>query len=174
MFSKVPDFTYHETRHFRLTTIRYLKKSQIIFGQTWKFGSQCSCLTFANLRHQNALLTHLFFICLLSCCICITTFSIFFWLSLKRAYILIRLASIYFSNPNVLTCIFMIFRYVSMYADMYHVSKYSMTFFRKTNSCTTLRNVAKCVLNTFLYSLIDTQNIHVIKKEILLQLVITF
>ena len=131
-------------RYFRLETFEK-KNSQIIFGQTWKLGSQCSCLTFANLRHQNALLTHLFFICLLSCCICITTFSIFFWLSLKRAYILIRLASIYFSNPNVLTCTFMIFRYSlrRKCACRDHVSKYPMAFLRKTNSCTMLQNVCQ-------------------------------
>ena len=98
--------------------------------------------------------------------------AFFFWLSLKRAYILIRLASIYFSNPNVLTCIFMIFRYVSIYAEVIY-NMYPIAFFRKTNSCTTLRNVAKCVLHTFLYCLFDTQNIHVTKKEILLQLIIT-
>ena len=74
--------------------------------------------------------------------------AFFFWLSLKRAYILIRLASIYFSNPNVLTCIFMVFRYISMYPEvMYNLFKYPMAFFRKTNSCTTLRNV--CYIHFF-------------------------
>ena len=71
--------------------------------------------------------------------------AFFFWLSLKRAYILIRLASIYFSNPNVLTCIFMIFRYSlrRKCACRDHVSKYPMAFLRKTNSCTMLQNVCQ-------------------------------
>ena len=71
--------------------------------------------------------------------------AFFFWLSLKRAYILIRLASIYFSNPNVLTCTFMIFRYSlrRKCACRDHVSKYPMAFLRKTNSCTMLQNVCQ-------------------------------